>query len=181
VFNPLYLLFWVAAFLYLCCLVCWAGGLLYSLFFDRRRRRWLTPVLAGVGLVLLPPLLFFALSNYHTVSSVSGTYEGSFGGGTDTLALRPDSTFRQRFVTGEGKVYASAGRWTLTENGSGPLDPDGSTTIAFDKIIIHAGNSGQPQHPKVSSFPYAEVDSSSICFSTNPEDYQGNCFTRIHE
>ena len=50
--NLFNLLFPVVGLLYLCCLVCWAGGLLYSLFFDRRRRRWLTPVLAVIGLAL---------------------------------------------------------------------------------------------------------------------------------
>lgn len=167
----------VLGIIYLCCLVCWAGGLLYSLFVDRGRRRWLTPVFAVVGLVLLSPLLLFALSGHHTVSGVSGNYQGSFGGGTDTLTLRSDGTFRQRFVTGAGKVYTSAGKWKLTTSGSGPLDPDADTTVSFDKIIIHAGNSGQGQKPKVSSFSGAEVDASSLCFSTD-EDVQGNCFTR---
>lgn len=169
--------FFVLGLIYFCCLVCWAGALLYSLFFDRRRRRWLTPVLAVVGLILLSPLLLFALSGHHTVSSVSGNYQGSFGGGIDTLTLRSDGTFRQRFVTGAGKVYTSAGKWNLTTSGSGPLDPDANTTANFDKIILHAGNSGQPQKPKISSFSGAEVDTSLLCFSTN-EDVQGNCFTR---
>ena len=40
-----------------------------------------------------------------------------------------------------------------------------------------AGNSGQPQNPEVSGFPGAGADSLSICFSTNSEDQQGNCFT----
>ena len=109
---------------------------------------------------------------------MSGNYQGSFGGGIDTLTLRSDGTFCQQFVTGAGKVHTSARKWELTTSGSGPLDPDGNTTASFDKISLHAGHSGQQHKPKITSLSGAEVYTSSICFSTNPNDEQGDCSTR---
>ena len=56
-------------------------------------------------------------------------------------------------------------------------DPDTNITASFDKIILHAGNSRQ-QQPRVSSFSGAEVETSSVCRSTSPDDEQGNCLTQ---
>ena len=172
----LYPIFWFLGFLYFIFLIFCACGLIYSLLYHRGTKRPRTFVLAVMCLIGLLPLLIFARSDYNTVSSTSGTYRGSFGGGTDTLTLRPNGTFSQQFVTMTGKVYTSAGKWRLHAKSFGSFE-DTPSTINFDAIIVHADSQGQPQKPSVHGLSGASVNHSEICFYQSDEQ-DGNCYTK---
>ena len=171
----LYPILWAGSLLCLGYFACFICGLLYSIFFDKGKKRWLRPVIIGMGLLGLSPLLIIAFLLHHTLSDVSGNYQGSFGGGTDTFTLRSDGTFSQQFVTSAGRVYTSEGKWRISEIGFGPLD--------FDNIILPVDSAGRRQKPRLSNFRGAELVllEPGITFpvgGVDDEDNGSNCIFR---
>ncbi len=47
------------------------------------------------------------------MSSVSGTYIGHYGGGSETFIFTPDGTFNQYFVKAGQTVYKNQGTWRI--------------------------------------------------------------------
>jgi len=130
--------------------------LLVGVLVFKRRGRWVG-LLVGMGVfgslalvANMPPL-------NPTLESVSGTYEGTFGGGKNTFVLRPDGTFDQHFVSDAGKVYKNQGTWIFDEYDK----------INFSHFLDNVGDFGKPQKPVVADFNGATLRllNSAIYFS----------------
>lgn len=181
----MYEILWFFGLICLGCWAVWAGAMLYSLFFNKGKTRWLRPTLIVLGLVGFAPLPIYMVwytidyyAGHPTVSRVSGSYRGSFAGEADTLTLLPNGTFTQRFAAPNGQAYTSTGRWTLSPAGFSIFDFDSSDTVTLDKVMVHLTGSGKQQKPRFSlSGERWRVDHSSLCYSQD-EDSEGTCFTR---
>ncbi len=103
------------------------------------------------------PLLPFLPPINPTFSSVSDTYQGTFGGGANTFVLRPDGTYDQEFVTDAGEIYVNRGKWGFSGSGS----------LYFNHLLYPVGGFGKPQKPRITNFGGAGIYllSSDICFS----------------
>lgn len=167
----LYQIAWALGLIYLGFCLILVCGLVYSLFVDKGKRRWLRPVLAVLGLAGLSPLILFAIHSHHTVSGVSGTYQGIFSDGTDVLTLLPNGAFRQHYVTTTGRNYTSAGKWRLHK---AALSLDEADTLSFDKVIVHTDSVGQHQTPKISSFSSVTFGNTFLSFGYNDESEIGH-------
>ena len=181
-----YAIFLLLCTIYLGCWAVWGCVMVYSHFFNRGKTRWLKPVLVGLGLIGISPLLIYIVTytfqyatSHPTVSRVSGTYRGSFSGEKDTLTLWTNGTYCQRFVASTGKVYTYTGKWALETIGYQLFDLDDSDTVTFDKLLIHVSGTGKRQKTEFDLNDRTEtVDNSSICFVHGDPDSQPNCFTR---
>ncbi len=181
----MYMLLWFFGLVCLGCWAVWGGVLLYSLLFNKGKTRWLRPALIVLGLIGFAPLPIYMVwytvdyvTGHPTVSRVSGSYRGSFAGEADTLTLRPNGTFTQRFAAPAGQVYTSTGRWTLSAAGFSMFDFDSSDTVTFDRVMVHLTGKGKQRKPRFSLLdePW-EVSKSSLCYGQG-EDSEGTCFTR---
>ena len=95
---------------------------------------------AIVGLVVCT---LGACDQAPAVKDVVGIYSGRYAGGTEVFDIRLDGTFTQTFVRNGNEVYSSAGKWWVSEVGSGVcfapyvqpyqmMDPDSWEPDEFD-------------------------------------------------
>ncbi len=129
-------------------LVC-AGVGLWHILFKRGPIRWRGLLIAAIGLVGLVPLLMVAPPPVISLSSLSGTYAGTFGGGEQQFVLHPNGAYEQRFTADGGKVTNNRGTWALDTIQPGSLD--------FEHLLITWDGFGQPQKAEVGNFGGASV------------------------
>ncbi len=151
----------ISGIYFLIVFVCGAA-FIRSLFVHKGSKRATSGILGVVCLLALLPLILLDISSYNTVSNASGTYTGSFGDGTDSLTLRSNGTFSQKFVSTKKKVYTSSGRWQLHAKSFGSLDFDNPDTVDFDRLVVHTDFGGQPQPPIVQKFIGANLERDDI-------------------
>ena len=175
----LLILFFYLFLIYLGCWGVWACVWIYSHFVNKGRAPWLKGTLVTTGIIGLCPLLICItlytisyVTSHPSVSRVSGSYYGSFDGEKDTLMLRPNGSFSQRFVTGAGKEYTMEGKWHLNRS-DGEFD-----TLSFDHVIVGIGSGGR----RLSTPSEPSVINGSVCFwkkdQGSNDDEPENCFTR---
>jgi hypothetical protein len=158
----------IGGFYFLLLLGC-GGAFVWSLFVHKGPKRVITGILGAVCLVALLPLILLDIANYNTVSNASGTYTGNFGDGTDTLTLRSNGTFSQKFVSTKKRVYTSSGRWELHAKSFGSLDFDNPDTVDFDRLVVHADFTGQPQPPTIQKYTGADLERDDIALGAIDE------------
>ena len=150
-----------------CCFACLGVGFVYGVFFAKGASRWYGLLIGAVGLVGLLPLLIVLPPSNVSLDSLSGAYEGRFGGGKHTFILRPNGKYEQRFVTDSGKIYKNSGTWQLDAIQTGHVD--------FNHLLVTVDGSGKPQAPHTVNFGGASLIGASIYFN---EDV-GIAITRI--
>jgi hypothetical protein len=69
---------------------------------------WLLYILIAVAFCGCVPV-----PKRFTKPDILGTYEIHYPFGTETLELRADDTYQQRFTDTSGKTFAITGRWTF--------------------------------------------------------------------
>lgn len=145
-------------------IICLIFGIAYSCFIAKGRKRWWGLLIVVVGTIGIFPLLAIMPPISMSVSSLSGRYEGYFGGGNNIMILYPNGVFNQTFVDGQGKTYNNYGKWSL--------DSD-SRSIDFDHLLITVNGFGQPQSPQIGSFYGAGVRAidGSIRFNDDADIY----------
>jgi hypothetical protein len=149
-------------------LVCLVAGFVYGVKIAKGKARWFGLVIASFGVIGVLPFLFILPPPRMTLGSMSGTYQGKFGGGQQLFVLHPNGTFDQKFVADSGKVYRNKGTWSIDHDGSGGID--------FDHFLGTVDGSGQPKKPEITSFNGAAVHwiGPAICF----DEDTGNEITR---
>ena len=130
-------------------LACLGGGLVFGTFFAKGKARLWGVLIGSLGVLGLFPLLMVSPPINMSLSSLSGTYEGDFGGGRNTFVLRPDGTYEQRYVTDSGKVYINHGTWSLDTIQPGSVDfehlLDTCTTPASRSPPRSSASAGHPR------------------------------------
>ncbi len=141
---------------------CLAGGFIFGVFFAKGKARWRGVLIAAAGLIGLFPLLMVASPPDMSLSSLSGTYEGDFGGGRNIFVLRPDGTYDQQFVADGGKVYNNHGTWNIDTIQPGSVD--------FEHLLNTIDGFGQPQKPEITDFGGAAVHLMDDAIYFNEDD-----------
>ena len=133
---------------------CLCAGL-YRLFAPNVRSvRWRGLAIIAFGFVGLIPIVTVLPPINASRARLSGTYKGTFGGGSHTFVLRPNGDFDQRFVSDDGKIYSTKGHWEI--------DKSYADYVSFSNVIDTLGEGGAAKKPSLSTCggsPYMLGDS----------------------
>ncbi len=113
------------------------GGIIYGCFIAKGKLRWFGLLFAVIGLLGLFPILMVSPPPNMSLSSLSGTYQGDYGGGTNTFVLHPNGTYAQQFTDYSSTIYHNHGTWNV-----------GSGNVNFHHLM----SIDDPDHPGKQEF-----------------------------
>ena len=99
-----------------------------------------------------------------SATNIPGTYVGRYYGGFETVELRDNGTFRQKFETNGAIVYTNDGKWTFSP-------PNVIHFTPFVYLIDLSGNSVETGKPSLSADMAAKLQKNPHRIEFGPWPY----------